>query len=227
MLRLVAYKDVDDNCFANARFLDLKEAVGEGGDCKVSKVMSELAAETSLRKMVKDLNDALEKQGIDMTVFKANQFAALSVYYAKFLTQATTRTKHWLNRRYCCGLRQYVPGHDIEPKEMQQEHLASRCLPNHYDASGASQPAGLEQSGQVLLPHPLSVNSATRVFLVSTHLLRIADRYTKALLNTGNVPSTKPVKQDCNHYCHGSNDKWPKASSSFASSAHLATPTNG
>ena len=94
VLRLVAYKDVDDNCFANARFLDLKEAVGEGGDCKVSKVMSELAAETSLRKMVKDLNDALEKQGIDMTVFEANQFAALSVYYAKFLTQATTRTKH-------------------------------------------------------------------------------------------------------------------------------------
>ena len=66
------YTDVDDNCFANARFLDLKEAVGEGGDCKVSKVRSELAAETSLRKMVKDLNDALEKQGIDMTVFKAN-----------------------------------------------------------------------------------------------------------------------------------------------------------
>ena len=82
VLRLVAYRDVDDNNFANARFLDLKEAVGEGGDCKVSKVMSELAAETSLRKMVKDLNDALEKQGIDMTVFKANQFAALSVYYA-------------------------------------------------------------------------------------------------------------------------------------------------
>ena len=67
VLRLIAYMDIDDNNFANARFLDLKEAVGEGGDCKVSKVMSELAAETSLKKMVKDLNDALEKQGIDMT----------------------------------------------------------------------------------------------------------------------------------------------------------------
>ena len=32
VLRLVAYKDVDDNCFANVRFLDLKDAVGEGGD---------------------------------------------------------------------------------------------------------------------------------------------------------------------------------------------------
>ena len=60
MLRLVAYSKVDDNDFANARFLDLKEAVGEGGDRKVIKVGSELAAETSLRKMEKDLNDALE-----------------------------------------------------------------------------------------------------------------------------------------------------------------------
>ena len=117
VLRLLAYWKVDDNSFANARFLDLKEAVGEGGDPQVSKVVSELAAETSLRKMVKDLNDAFEKQGIDMTGFKPNQFAALSVYYAQFLTQVTSRTKHWLNRRYCCGLRQYVPGNEIEPKE--------------------------------------------------------------------------------------------------------------
>ena len=87
VLRLVAYKDVDDNCFANARFLDLKEAVGEDGDCKLNKVGSELAAETSLRKMVKDLNDALEKQGIDMSVFKPNEFPALSVFHAKVLTQ--------------------------------------------------------------------------------------------------------------------------------------------
>ena len=49
---------------------------------------------TSVRKMVKDLNDAFEKQGIDMTVFKPNQFVALTVYYAHFLTQVTTRTKH-------------------------------------------------------------------------------------------------------------------------------------
>ena len=142
-------------------------AVGEGGDCKVSKVMFELAAETSLRKMVKDLNDALEKLGIDMTVLKANQFAALSVYYAKFLTQATTRTKHWLNRRYCCGLRQYVPGNEIEPKVewdtssrqyvpvSQHEHLASQCLPKHYDDSGVAQPAGLEQSGQAIASAPV------------------------------------------------------------------------
>ena len=48
---------------------------------------------------------------------------------------------------------------------------------------------------KLLLPHPLSVNSATRVFLVSTHVLRIADRYTKAGLNTGNVSSTSPFSR--------------------------------
>ena len=68
--RLIAYSKVDDNNFANARFLDLKENVDEGG-----------AAETSLRKIVKDLNDAFEKQGIDMTIFKPNQFAASSVFF--------------------------------------------------------------------------------------------------------------------------------------------------
>ena len=43
VLRLVAYSKVDDNFFANARFLNLKETVDDGR-----------AAETSLRKMVKD-----------------------------------------------------------------------------------------------------------------------------------------------------------------------------
>ena len=117
--------------------------------------------------MVKDLNDAFEKQAIDMTIFKPNQFAALSVFYAQFLTQVTTRTKHWLNRRYCCGLRQYVPGSEIEPKEewdmssrqyvpvSQQDHLASQCLPKHYDHSGVAEPAGLEQSGQAIASAPV------------------------------------------------------------------------
>ena len=80
---------------------------------------------------------------------------------------------------------------------------------------------------KLLLPHLSSASSATKVFLVSTHLFSIVDEYIKALQNTGNAPSTKPVKPECNHYYHGSNDKWPKASSSFASSAHLARLTNG
>ena len=117
------------------------------------------------RVKVQDLNDAFEKQGIDMTFFKPNQFAALSVYHAQFLTQVTNRTKHWLNRRYCCGLKQYVPGNEIETQrqqellaspgneietQRQQELLASQCLPKHYEDSSISQPAGLEQSGQAI-----------------------------------------------------------------------------
>ena len=158
---------VEDDNFGNARFLDLKETVDEGGERKVIKVVTALAAETSLRKMVQDLNDALEKQGIDMTVFKPNQFVVLSVYYAKFPTQVTARTKHWLNRRYCGGLRQYVLGNNIEPKEewdlsskqyvlaSQQEHLASQCLPKHYDDSGVAQLVALEQSGQAIASAPV------------------------------------------------------------------------
>ena len=80
VLRLVAYSKADDNNLGNARFLDLKEAVGEGDDRKVGNAVSVVAAETSLSKVVKDLNDAFEKQGIDMTVFKPNQFNALNIY---------------------------------------------------------------------------------------------------------------------------------------------------
>ena len=47
VLRLLAYSKVDDDNFANARFLDLKETLGEGDERKVSKVASALAAETS------------------------------------------------------------------------------------------------------------------------------------------------------------------------------------
>ena len=119
--RLIAYMKVEDNNFANARFLNLTEVVGAGSKQKVTKVTSELAAETSLRKMVTNLHYAFEKQNIDMTSFKPNQFAALSVYYAQFLTQVTNRTKHWLNRRYCYGLKQYVPGDAIEASIIESD----------------------------------------------------------------------------------------------------------
>ena len=153
--RLIAYSKVDDHVFANARFLDLKETVGEGGDRKVSKVVSELAAETSLRKMVKDLNDAFEKQGIDMTVFKPNHFATLSVYYALFLRKDDARPRNGLNR-WCFGLRAYVAGSEIESAADKKEHLASRCLPMHYDASGVAQPAGLDKAGRAIATAPVT-----------------------------------------------------------------------
>ena len=84
---------VEDNNFANARFLNLTEAVGASSKQKVTKVTSELAAETSLRKMVTNLHYAFEKQNIDMTSFKPNQFAALSVYYDQCLTQVTNTVR--------------------------------------------------------------------------------------------------------------------------------------
>ena len=112
---------VEDDNFGNARFLDLKETVDEGGERKVSKVASALAAETSLRKMVKDLNDAFDKHDVDMSIFKPYQFAALSVFHAQILSQVTTKTKHWLNRRFCSGFKQYVPGNKIELTQVLDE----------------------------------------------------------------------------------------------------------
>ena len=158
---------VEDDNFGNARFLDLNETVDEGGERKVSKVASALAAETSLRKMVKDLNDAFDKHDVDMSIFKPNQFAALSVFHATFLSQVTTKTKHWLNRRFCSGFKQYVPGNKIELTQVLDEssrgyvavtphaHLASQCLPKHYDDSAVPPPAGLEQSGQAIVAAPV------------------------------------------------------------------------
>ena len=117
--------------------------------------------------MVKDLNDAFEKHDIDMSIFKPNQFAALSVFHAQFLTQVTTKTKHWLNRRFCCGFKQYVPGNKIERTQVfdessseyvsvtPHEHLASQCLPKHYDDSAVAPPAGLEHSGQAIVSAPI------------------------------------------------------------------------
>ena len=116
---------VEDDNFGNARFLDLTQTVDQGGDCKESKVVSEVAAETSLRKMVKDLNDAFETQGIDMTIFKPNQFAALSVYYARFLCKNNARPRNGLDR-WCFGLRVYIPGSEIESAADKKQHLPSR-----------------------------------------------------------------------------------------------------
>ena len=105
--------------------------------------------------MVDQPAEVFGKVGVDTRGFQPNYVAISYVYYAKFLTQGTNSTKHWLNRRYCCGLRQYVHGHEIEPRTAQQEHLASQCLPYHFNGSGASQPAGLEQSGQAIASAPV------------------------------------------------------------------------
>jgi len=90
-----------------------------------------------------------------MTAFKPNHFATLSVYYAKFLRAVKSRPSNGLARR-CHGLMKFVPCNEIEPEAEKREHLASQCLPRHYDASGALQPAGLESSGQAIASAPVT-----------------------------------------------------------------------
>ena len=57
----------------------------EGEEGKEKKVEDHVAAQMAVRRMVDTLVMAMEKKGIDMTTFKPNHFATLSVYYAMFL----------------------------------------------------------------------------------------------------------------------------------------------
>jgi len=126
---------------ANARFLQLK--------------VDAVPVEEKLRRMMRDIVEAFEKQSIDVTVFKPNHLATLSAYYALFLRKDGARPQNGL-ARWCFGLRRYVAGSEIEPAEGRHEHLASRCLPKHYDASGAAQPAGTNRSGQAIATAPVT-----------------------------------------------------------------------
>ena len=55
------------------------------------------------------------------------------------------------------GLRAYTAGSEIEPEEEdKKEHLASQCLPRHYDASGVVQPAALHDMGRAVASAPVT-----------------------------------------------------------------------
>ncbi len=83
--RLIEYsRDVSNIC-ANARFLNLQETLSEDGANKTIQCQTEVAAQTTLRSMVRQLAQAFDKEGVDMTHFKPNHFATLSVYYSQFL----------------------------------------------------------------------------------------------------------------------------------------------
>ena len=170
------------------------------------------------RVKVQDLNDAFEKQGIDMTVFKPNQFAALSVYHAQFLTQVTNRTKHWLNDAIAAASSSMYLATKSRRRGSRNSwhHLAtksrrvgSRNSWHHNVYRNTMKTAILHNllaSNSPVKPSPphlLFANSATSVFLVSTHSTNIVDEHIRALLNTGNVPSTKLAKRDYNQYYHG------------------------
>ena len=105
--------------------------------------------------MVESLEAALEKEGISATLFNPNHFATLSVYFARFLGTDRVRSRNGL-RRWVDGLKKYIPGSAIEPEAERREHLASQCLPRHYDDNGVPQPVVEQRAGQAIASAPVT-----------------------------------------------------------------------
>ncbi len=111
----------------------------------------DLAVQTQLRGMVEQLVDAFDKNGVPATAFNPNHLATLSVYFAKFVRIEKQTPQNGL-ARWCWGLKRTVPGDSSE----SEDHLASQCLPRHYDDSGAPQLDVLEQAGQAIASAPVT-----------------------------------------------------------------------
>ena len=118
-----------------------------------------------MARMVQNLGAAFEKEGIDMTALKPNHFATLGVYFAQFLSTKRffSRGRNGL-RRWMKGLGKYIPGSAIEPEGERREHLASQCLPRHYDESGTPRPCVEETSGQAIAAAPVTCELCHRGF---------------------------------------------------------------
>ena len=139
--RLIADSAEPTWSYAQAQFLKLKGTI--------------MDRQRQLRDMVQKLAEAFQKENVDPAAFKPNHFASLSAYHAIFLRKGDSRSRDGLNR-WCFGLRGYVPGDCIETKEEKQEHLASQCLPRHYDASGVAQLAGQNLPGRAIASAPVT-----------------------------------------------------------------------
>ena len=139
--RLIAYSADPTWSYTHAQFLKLTGTI--------------MDRQRQVRDMVQKLAEAFQKENVDLAAFKPNQFAALSAYHAIFLRKGDTRPCNGLNR-WCFGLRGYVAGECIETKEEKQEHLASQCLPRHYDASGQAQAAGQNIPGRAIAAAPVT-----------------------------------------------------------------------
>ena len=116
-------------------------------------------------RMVQNLGTAFEKAGIDMSALKPNHFATLSVYFANHLSndRFCARPRNGL-RRWIKGLAKYIPGSAIEPEGERREHLASQCLPRHYDDSGDPQSVVELKSGQAIDVAPVTGELCHRGF---------------------------------------------------------------
>ena len=84
-----------------------------------------------------------------------DHLATLSVYHANFLRTDNSRPRNGL-ARWVFGLKRFVRGGEIEPEAGRREHLASRCLPWHYDDICALQAAGLEGPRQAIAAAPVT-----------------------------------------------------------------------
>ena len=98
--RLIAYSRDSSRIYANARFLNLRVAEQEGTDKTKTtrRVSTDLEAQAACRAMVDQLVKALEQQQVDMTVFKPNHFASLSVSFALLVKTRKDPPKNGLAR---------------------------------------------------------------------------------------------------------------------------------
>ena len=121
---MIEYSRDSSRCFANARFLIVHEPVMEPAAGSGPRPAGML-------KMVETLAEVLEQQGVNMTVFTPNQFAAMSVYYANFLAKRSGREGKAKNglARWGFGLPAFVFGEAIEPESLRRACLAPQCLP--------------------------------------------------------------------------------------------------
>ncbi len=147
--RLLEYSQDERRGYANARFLDLKKP-------------------DALQIMVDNLVSTCEQQGVQLTTWvKPNILATLAVYYNKFVREDKTKPKNGL-ARWCWGLKPYIPGSDIKSKD----HLASQCLPQHYDSTGAPVLDAEERSGQAIFSAPVTCKLCHKGFAGHDKLAR-------------------------------------------------------
>ena len=134
--------DSENTACANKRFLGLNQKNPE-------------EIQQTLEAMVASLAELFEKHDVNACRFKPCQLACLAAYHALFVRGKVAVPKNGL-ARWCWGLKPYIPGDLIEPEGEEREHLASQCLPRHYDDSGTLQPAGKEQSCQAIATAPVT-----------------------------------------------------------------------
>ncbi len=148
--RHLEYADVPDNCFSNARFLSLAKRKPCDERSLTTLVEDRAEAEAVIEHWVGTFLAALEDNGIHPHWLKPNHLAVLSVFHAKFVREDDSRPMRLA--RWCWGLPKYLPGSDIQSRE----HLASQCLPRHYDDSGLPVLDVREGPGQAIACAPVT-----------------------------------------------------------------------